>query len=153
MWYNVNWKRLALLLLPTFLRKPTITAFLNVALSPVERLHYQWQQYRNANLYNLAHNSQKCYLQAALNDEFDLQLRRIRIAEGNGFKRQYIYTDGEMKPKYLGQIFLYDDGDYEDTGVDFIVLVPSSLVYNNYKMEALVDFYRLASKRYKIVKV
>lgn len=105
---------------------------------------------RRDNLYNLAHNSQKCYLRAVLNDRFDIALRRIRIEDGNKYKRQYIYTDGEQKPKFLGKMFLYDDADYSDTGVDFIVLVPSDLQYNTYEMQALIDFYKLASKRYKI---
>lgn len=152
MWYNVDWKRLVLLLLPTFLRSEKITAFCSVLVGPIEALHYDWLQYRADNLYNLGHNSQKCYLRAALNDRFDVQLRRIRIEEGNKHKRFYIYTDAEKKPKHMGTIYLHQDSDYDDTGVDFIVVVPADLVYNPYEMTALVDFYRLASKRYKIVK-
>ncbi|WP_234111463.1 hypothetical protein [Chryseobacterium sp. R2A-55] len=130
---------------------------------PVDYVHYQWLQYRKDNLYRLAHNSQKCYLRGALNDRFDNVLRRIRIDDGNGFKRKYIYTDGELsgtifspqvfvKPTYLGTLFLYDDSDYEDTGVDFIVVVPQDLQFSIFEMNALIDFYKLASKRYKIIR-
>jgi len=91
-----------------------------------------------------------CYLRAALNDKFDISQRRIKIAEGNRYKRQYIYTDGEKKPKYLGVMYLRDDADYGDTGVDFIVLVPAGLQYNDYEMRYIIDFYKLASKRYKV---
>lgn len=151
MWYNVNWSRLSLLLTPTFLRDEVMKLWMALLLSPVGNVHYWWVNYRAQNIYKLAHNSQKCYLRGALNDRFDRELRRIRIDDGNAFKRKYIYTDGEEKPKYLGTIFLYDDSDYADTGVDFIVVLPAGLLYSIYEMRALIDFYRLASKRYKIV--
>ena len=162
MWFNVNWTRLAILLTPTFLRSELMTAWLKLLISGFSDNHNNWLQYRRQNIYNLAHNSQKCYLRGALNDRFDNELRRIRIDDGNGFKRKYIYTDGELngtiinpkifiKPTYLGTLFLYDDSDYADTGVDFIVIVPAGLVFNIYEMNALIDFYRLASKRFKII--
>lgn len=151
MWFNVNWERLSLLLTPTFLRDEVMKLWMSLLLSPVGTVHYWWVQNRADNIYKLAHNSQKCYLRGALNDRFDRELRRIRIDDGNAFKRKYIYTDGEEKPKYLGTIFLYDDSDYSDTGVDFIVVLPAGLLYSIYEMRALIDFYRLASKRYKIV--
>lgn len=151
MWFNVNWPRLALLNTPTFLREEVMKLWMSLLLSPVSQVHYWWVNYRAENIYKLAHNSQKCYLRGALNDRFDRQLRRIRIDDGNAFKRKYIYTDGEEKPKFLGTMFLYDDSDYADTGVDFIVVVPAVLQYSVYEMKALIDFYRLASKRYKII--
>ena len=127
-------------------------AWLQLQLSAITDIHFWWMDYRKENIYTLAHNSQKCYLRGALNDKFDKELRRIRIGKGNSFKRKYIYTDGEEKPKFLGTIFLYDDSDYADTGVDFIVYVPMDLVYSDFGMKAQIDKYRLASKRYKIVK-
>ena len=105
---------------------------------------------RNQNLYNLAYNGQVCYLRKVLNDRFDIAQRRIKIIDGNKYKREYIYTDGEKKPRFLGTIYLHDDADYSDTGVDFVVLIPVGLNYNDYEMRALIDFYKLASKRYKI---
>ena len=89
-------------------------------------------------------------MRKALNDRFDITERRIRIVDGNRYQRQYIYTRGEQKPKYLDTIYLYDRADYGDTGVDFIVLIPRGLRYNKFEMESLIDFYKLASKRYKI---
>lgn len=151
MWFSLNWKILALSLVPPFLRGASLSSWVLLLTSAIETIHYDWLQYRRGNIYNLAHNSQKCYLRGALNDRFDNQLRRIRIDDGNAFKRKYIYTDAEEKPKFLGTMFLYDDSDYADTGVDFIVVVPAGLMYSIYEMKALIDFYRLASKRYKII--
>ncbi len=106
--------------------------------------------HRKKHLYNLNHNGQVCYLEGVLNDEFDRQERRIFISDGNQYERQYIYTDGELLPKYLGVIYLHQDADYSDTAVDFIVNIPQGLNYNEHKMKALINFYKLASKRYKI---
>ena len=150
MWFNVNWSRLAILLTPTFLRSELMKAWLELMMDGIDTIHYQWLQFRKDNLYNLAQNEQICYLKAALNDRFDPSLRRIIISSGNAFTREYIFTDGEMKPKYLGTMYLYDDADYEDTGVDFIVRVPMDIYFSPPAMRALVDYYKLASKRYKI---
>ena len=150
MWFNLDIPKLTSLLTPTFLRREKLSAWLRALHYPLIKVADDFNVNRNANLYNLAHNGQVCYLRAALNDKFDISLRRIKIAEGNRYKREYIYTDGEKKPKYLGVMYLRDDADYSDTGVDFIVLVPAGLQYNDYEMRYIIDFYKLASKRYKI---
>lgn len=150
MWYNLDINKLTILLTPTFLRKERFLAWLRVLHFPLIEIVDKFNFNRNENLYNLAHNGQVCYLRGVLNDRFDPIQRRIKIADGNRYQRQYIYTRGEQKPKYLGKIYLYDRADYGDTGVDFIVLIPRGLIYNEYEMKALVDFYKLASKRYKI---
>ena len=152
MWFNVNWKKLAVLLTPTFLRGEKMTAWLELIIEGVNQVHYQWLKLRKNNIYSLAHNSQVCYLRGALNDRFDNEQRRILIVDGNKYEREYIYTRGEQKPYFLGTLFIYSREDYADTGVDFIVRVPSDLIYNEVEMQALIKFYKLASKRLKIEK-
>lgn len=150
MWYNLNINRLTELLTPTFLRQEKFLAWLKVLHFPLIEIVDKFNFNRNENLYNLAHNGQVCHLRKVLNDRFDVSARRIKITDGNRYKREYIYTDGEQKPRFLGTIYLRDDADYGDTGVDFIVEVPQDLSYNSYEMEAVINFYKLASKRYKI---
>ena len=150
MWCNLNINKLTELLLPTFLRKPKMLVWLRALHFPLIKIVDDFNFNRNQNLYNLAHNGQVCHLCGALNNRFDIAQRRIKIIDGNKYKREYIYTDGEKKPKFLGTIYLRDDADYSDTGVDFVVLIPAGLNYNDYEMRALIDFYKLASKRYKI---
>lgn len=150
--YDIDIKKLSVLLLPTFLRKAKMVAWLHGLVTPLVSLHYAFQQKRNADLYNLNHNGQVCYLRGVLNDAFDVEQRRIKITDGNTYRRQYIYTRGEKKPKYLGKIYLHERGDYSDESVDFIVVAPRE-IYRENEMKALIDFYRLASKRYKIVNV
>lgn len=150
-WFNVNWKKLAILLTPTFLRSELMKAWLELMMEGINEVHYNWLTFRKSNIYILAHNSQVCYLRGALNDRFDNELRRIVLIDGNKYQRKYIYTDEEQKPKFLGTIFIYGDEDYQDTGVDFIVQVPTDIVFNINEMKGLIDFFKLASKRYKIV--
>lgn len=150
MWYNIDINKLVALLMPTFLREEKHLAWLRVLHYPLRGLLDRFTFNRNENLYNLWHNGQVCYLRKVLNDRFDVSERRIEITDGNRFTRQYIYTDGEQRSKYLGIMYLRDDADYADTGVDFLVLVPSTVKFGEYEIEALIDFYKLASKRYKI---
>lgn len=116
---------------------------------PVADLYDVWNANRTENLYMLMHNSQVCYLRAALNRSFDAEKKRIRISEGNQNKYQYIYLQN-VQPRFLGTMYLYQDSDYADTGVDFVVEVPQGLLYDEYKMKKTINFYKLASKRYKI---
>ena len=148
--YNLNIDKLLVLLTPTFLRKPKLVAWLRMLATPLHKVLYEFQRACQADLYNLAHNSQVCYLRKALNDEFDDEQRRIRIEDGRQKQRLYIYPRSANKPLYLGEIFLYQRGDYIDGGVDFIVVLPKDLTYDKYKLEALVNFYKLAGKRWEI---
>ena len=157
MWYNVDVRKLAVQLLPTFLRGAVMQAYLKALVKPIDDIHYQFIQKRKENLYIMVHNGQKCYLRAVLNDRFDNELRRIEIDDGNLYDAEYIYTDAEIDSnpflaKYL-DLVLYQDGNLSDTAVDFHVRVPSDIFYNEYEMKYLIDFYKLASKRYKIVEL
>lgn len=125
--YNLDIEKLSLLLTPTFLRKARMRAWLFTLLSPLKNLYYAFTIKRKTDIQTLGYNGQKCYLRKALNDAFDIQQRRIEIVEGNKFSRQYIYTRGEQKPRFLGTMYLRDRADYADTGVDFLVLIPKEL--------------------------
>ncbi|MDO5106591.1 hypothetical protein, partial [Capnocytophaga sp.] len=146
-------------------RKSKILAFLRLLITPLKRIHYDFSQKRNnqnGDLYRLKHNGQVCYLRKVLNDNFDKEQRRIKIIDGNQFKAKYIYTEGEQKPVYLGTMYLNRDVDYAETGVDFIVKIPLEVWKRQktetnqigelrfYAIEALIDYYKLAGKRYII---
>lgn len=148
--YNFNIDKLLVLLTPTFLRKPKLVAWLRTLAMPLNKLLDDFKVHRERDLYNLTHNSQVCYLRKALNDEFDPQLRRIKIEDGTRNIRRYIYQRNVNRPLYLGRMFLYLRGNYIDGGVDFVVVLPRGLEYDKYKLEALVNFYKLAGKRWTI---
>ena len=79
--YDVNFKRLALLLLPTFWRRPLFAAMAYAAVSPLQYLHTRFILWKRESDYRLEHNGQVCYLRALLNDKFDPIDRRITITE------------------------------------------------------------------------
>ena len=148
--YNFNIDKLLVLLTPTFLRKAKLIAWLRTLAMPLNKLLDDFKVHRERDLYNLTHNSQVCYLRKALNDEFDPQLRRIKIEDGTRNIRRYIYQRNVNRPLYLGRMFLYLRGNYIDGGVDFVVVLPRGLEYDKYRLEALVNFYKLAGKRWTI---
>lgn len=153
MWYKINFNRLVVQLMPTFLRQPRMIAFISLFSAELTKLHNAWLIKKSQDETWLQHNSQVCKLRKILNDEFDDIERRIKITDGQFYDRQYVYTLGEKKPKYLGKIFIRQNTDYADTGIDFFVVVPVeiNIEQNKYKLEAWVNRYRLASKRYKII--
>ena len=150
---NIDFNKLILWLLPNFLRKPKTYAWLQTLCSPAVRLYGLFQAKRDANLYKLVHSSQVFSLQKVLNDRFDAAQRRIYITDSFAKDRLFIYTRAEDKPKHLGTLPLHNRSDYGDTGVDFIVWVPYAVpltASSTYELKSLVDFYKLASKRYTL---
>lgn len=151
MWYNVDYNKLGVLLLPPFLRKPKMVAFIIVLIEPIKTLHYSWKQKRDFDFYRLYHNGQRCKLRKALNDNLDPSLRRIYIDDGTAFPREYIYTQAENNPKYLGTFFIKSENEYQNTGVDFIVYVPQPIIDTAiYQLKYILKYYKLAGKRYMI---
>lgn len=151
MWYSVDWNRLVVLLLPTSLRKAKLVAFVQALIAPIIQVHYSWLLKRNEDLYKMQHTGQVCRLRKVLNDQLDVSLRRIYINDGNAFPRKYIYTRAENKPVFIGKTFIYQNDEYTNTGVDFTVFVPSEIINTEvFKLKALIEFYKLAGKRYKL---
>jgi hypothetical protein len=154
MWYKIDFDRLVLLLLPSFLRKPGLFGYIKALVSPVASLHYKWEQMRTANLLTLSYNGQRCYLRRVLNDRYDPDLRRIYIDEVPELSGNYIYTPAENLDYYLDTMWL--DLDYTEAGelVDFVVYVPNDIL-NTKKNEIVVTlkFYKLAGKIYKTIAI
>lgn len=94
---EIDYKKLAVMLLPTFLRKPLTVALARVLAVPLDSLNYLFRQRRDAHLYNLAHNGQVCRLKHALNDLYGYDY-------SNGFEIEDINAIGDF-------IFVYDETD------------------------------------------
>lgn len=153
MWYKIDFNRLAMMLLPTFLRKPIIVAYLQVMLKPIKDIHYDWLLKRDTvDFYALNHTGQVCRLRKVLNDRLDNTLRRIRIGEGTAFPQEYIWTESEQDAQWLDDTFyVYTENEYENTGVDFTVFVPQQIKIDSiFTLDYLLKYYKLAGKRYKI---
>lgn len=151
MWYDIDFNKLASERIPSFLRKSIVLSYAIILVTEVGNLHYAWKQKRLYDWYRLSHTGQVCYLRKVLNDALDPSERRIYIGDGNAFPRKYIYTRAENKPVFLGKIFIYQNSEYVGTGADFVVYVPASILATKInELNALVLFYKLASKRYQI---
>ena len=68
----IDYRKLAILLLPTFLRRPVLMAWLRAMVYPLQQLHDRHQSARTQRLYELHHTSQICFIKDALNNEFGI---------------------------------------------------------------------------------
>lgn len=151
--FDLDFRKLVVLLLPTFLRKPRSIAWLQVLIAPLEQLQYEFKLKRHADIIALEHNGQKCYLRKILNDNLDNELRRIRIEDMLLSNALYIFTEGENAPLYLSDdtpIYLHTESEMQVSGVNFSVHIPLELRSREVEVRALIDTYKLASKRYNI---
>lgn len=150
MWYNLKAQNLVLQSLPTFLRTKVISSLLALAASELTDLNNALVANRNISISKVSHNSQVCKLRKILNDTFDYE-RRIKVVEGVLKEPKYIYTDSEQKPKWLGELVIYMASETEGNGIDFTVIIPAELKNYQVEIKALVNFYKLAGKKFKII--
>lgn len=160
--YKVNIKRLALIVLPTWLRRPLVGAILYAGVKPLVRLIHELRTYRMATRYRLRHNGQVCKLRGVLNDEFDPELRRITIEDAdssvNNIEASTIFCRQlerwAMVPlRCNGPLLIHREGFSGTSGYDFWVNVPEELrsPQSETRMKAIINKYKLASKRYTII--
>lgn len=158
--YNINIKRLALLTLPTWLRKPIIGALIYTGVVPIARLLQELRAFRKSTTYRLSHNGQVCKLRAVLNDEFDPDLRRIRIedsetaseVEASTLWQREVGRWAMIPRRGTGAAIVHREGYSGTSGYDFWVTVPLGLrnEQTEIRIRAVVNMYKLACKRYTI---
>lgn len=151
MMFKIDFKRLIALLLPFWLRRPLIFGLLRAGVAGVERVYDEFKAMRSGHIFRLTHNGQVCYLRGALKRYF-----------GDGFKigtvRQegewlYAVTEsGEQIPVAKaepgpGVPIVYSEQVLNLPQNDFIVFVPSRSWAKLAEIEAMVDKYKLISKR------
>ena len=159
--YKINYNRLCINLLPTFLRQPVIYGLLHAAAGVLSDTTYQsFTKARAEHNYKLTHNGQVCYLRAVLNDTFSkgfeiMEVERrgdwlyaiteggagILLASGEDSNAAEV-ENGEKVPLVYNEALLNAPQNI------FIISVP----YNIYQtslpaVSAMVDKYKLISKR------
>lgn len=161
--YTISWPRLCDNSLLVSLRKPLIRLLAKSLTIPVLILYNEFMAFRSQNLYRIKHNSQISYMEGMLNDIFDPNLRRIRIANTVFRDSLFLYEPEEARDVFLFEpednSWLYNEEDFAGEGFDFIVYVPEALrpQFENAetalltKMGAEIEYYKLYSKNYKIV--
>lgn len=178
--YDIDYKRLIVLLLPSDMRKPRLFAVIKAMIAPIVVLYDQFKVNRSLNLYKVNRTGQVCHLRGMLNDNFDPSLRRIVIADGITsdwtilYKYSLFNAIDNKQPLWVGfansssvdgfgnttAIFNQDNtvsliskqGSVGTAGIDFLVMVPMALrgIVDENRIKAQVNYYKLASKRYEI---
>lgn len=159
--YNINFRKLGDLLTPPPLRKPVFIDWIETFLKPLEEVNVLFKKFRKNSIYKVTHNGQVCYLQKVLNDAFDRFPRRIYITDVFYIENLYIYPENDNKPVYINEtqpVYIYDDAAFDIPDYEFIVHMPIELkpaaeidlINLEIQIKSLVNYYKLASKRYVI---
>lgn len=159
--FLIDFRKLVVMLLPTFLRQPTLMAWSITMTNPIKTLHERWLPKREDRLYNLQHVGQVCHLKAVLNDYFyiadyahgfqivdeDAQGDWVVLYDETGrlSDEQVIIHDDEY-------IELHDERDILPATDSFVVQVPASVPYdkNVSTIKRIVAQHRLASRTFTV---
>lgn len=162
--YDIDFRALANLLTPPFLRKVTFIDWLEVLFKPLEEVNLSLKALRKEAIYKVTHNGQVVYLQKVLNDSFDKEFRRIKITDSFEVNPTWIYPEADELPVYVyadaesSPRYVYDDSIFDTSTFDFNILIPSDLrpvsaediINLELQIKSLTNYYKLASKRYQI---
>jgi hypothetical protein len=155
--FNISYRKLVVLLLPTFLRRPLLVAFLHACVAPIVTLHRLFMVNRTNNLYRLRMNAQVCYLRKALNDAFPSVNGAIQIRDADrGGKWMFAYDQDVDHTALIiedsGTMF-YGRAAIIEQAAGFEVVVPPLLKTpnNDTKLRVLLNQYKLLSKKYTII--
>ena len=162
--FNIDFDRLVIWNLATFLRRTVRVIWLLVITSPLLRTYNQLLDFRAQSLYKMAHNSQIVYLQKVLNDKFDNTNRGIEVRNSDILEPVWHYDAQEQKPVYYYDtadehpVYFRSQADFNRLNSDFEVVMPLALKPGTQQevdalelqVRLLVDYYKLYSKKYII---
>jgi hypothetical protein len=158
--YGFDVKKMATMLLPSFLRKSKQIAWIVALLAPFERLRREWLSFIDQTRYNASLTGQVIILQMHLNNRFDFSTRLIRIIDGNPLGTFIWFQDENQAPNHTRfknesneytMYLRFKDEFVQTFDFDFIVRVPSEYENIELAIRAVIEAYKLAGKRYKII--
>ena len=161
---KIDYNKLAVFLLPTFLRQPLLMSLIRVLMTSIQRLHDEHHIVRDERMYQLQHTSQICHIKDALNREFYVGNYAATPDYTKGFEIEDINTIGDWVMTYDevptfadvhtivkddDYLLIYDEAIITQATQSFIVYVPTSVEFTSSlpKIRAIVEQYRLASRR------
>lgn len=153
----INWKRFVVNLLPVKLRTGSVYGLISAMVSGVVHIYNTLLSYNNNVTYKLAHTSQVWSIEDVLNDSFDPSQRRIYLQDAGGEVVTLIHrrTDEEpviIQPRTDPALLIHNRSAYDGGNFDFIVITPYRYTEADiYAMRALVNYYKLAGKRFDII--
>lgn len=145
------------MMLQGVVRDKLFTALGGSALAAVAHLHGRWMEARSRVNYALAHGSQVCQIEAALNDDLDTQQRRVRIIDAGDYEVKLVHRNSDQEPLMVSTnadpppVIIHQNAAYAGGNYDFIVEIPYAVDDEEmYRIRAIVDKYKLAGKRYDV---
>lgn len=156
MMFEIDFKRLIALLLPSWLRSPLVFGWLRAGAVGVERVYGEFKTMRAGHIFRLTHNGQVCYLRGVLNHYFGSGFKIGSIKQ----KGEWLYAvteNGEQIPVTVsepgpGVPVVYSEQMLNMAQNDFIVFVPARAWPKLAEIEAMVDKYKLITKRAHYIK-
>ncbi|RXK57578.1 hypothetical protein ESA94_20480 [Lacibacter luteus] len=154
--YNVDFKKLGLQTMYEHWRKAKHNGWIKAVLQPLVTLYSLFVIYRNTQRYKLQITPQVCFLEKALNDKYDVELRRIYIDEPPEKQAIPLYRKTEAKKQVLyrkseaTELVLYRKNETSVFSVDFLIVIPVSIAIDMPELRAYVDSYKLVTKTYTV---
>jgi hypothetical protein len=157
---RIDWDKFVLLLLPVKMRVKAFFGLIRAMIAGLEHVYNMFLSYEREVKYKLIHSSQVWSLEAVLNDEFDTELRRIKIEDAEMTTLILLYPDDdeENRPAVLlqddntGAWLIHPDHIYQIGEYDFTAVMPGAYSEDALKrVRSLIDYYKLAGKRYNII--
>ncbi|OJJ18040.1 hypothetical protein BKI52_29760 [marine bacterium AO1-C] len=164
-YYHIDFDRLVEILLPGFLRKPKLTAFMKVCVVPVKTLYQQFQTFSQQQEYEAGITAQAGLIEKALNDAFDPVSRRFQIvhellndgpvmfldADNQVGQNPIIYLDADAQSN-AGMVMHLDSESSElPAGKDFRVYAPQNIKEQHEEaIHSMVRKYKFASKTFDV---
>lgn len=143
-------------LLPPQHKAPEVVDFLKAAFKPLIELHNDFDAFYAQIKYDLEFNGQVINLERLLNEQFDPIDNGIYITDGIYIEQVFIFNNAENNE----ETYLFNNSESETptylfnqseiNPYDFIVNVPSTVVFDENLMRYYLNKYKHAAKRYKI---
>ena len=163
MWYDVDFNRWAVQLLPPILRSRVLVALLRILIIPLAYLHRLFTDYRKKVADRLDITASVQDIERALNRRFFLRNRQIYIESESDDRHPCLYFQAEGKPPtFLNpRMTLWMDGEVPSKP-NFTIFVPNFLVSSLNSEEdrhkgrhlaeiiRIVELYKPAGRRYHI---
>lgn len=154
-WHSYNISKLINWMLPSSLRRLHIVLFLYALTMPLRWLI-------DSILYKMQHDCRVIYIEKVLNEVFEISgydpqnheaTKVIYIGDGTIPDEVYLFQEAEPdEPLWLDddEVFLYTQEELEELYSDFSVVVPVALQSQENRIKRLVDYFKMAGKKYKI---
>ncbi|RKW60833.1 MAG: hypothetical protein D8H98_06265 [Prevotella sp.] len=163
MWYDVDFNRWAVQLLPPILRSRVLVALLRILIIPLAYVHRLFTEYRKKVADRLDITASVQDIERALNRRFFLRNRQIYIESESDDRHPCLYFQAEGKPPtFLNpRMTLWMDGEVPSKP-NFTIFVPNFLVSSLNSEEdrhkgrhlaeiiRIVELYKPAGRRYHI---